>query len=121
MRCCLARCAYLLRTPACTEEDRYLPYLSLYVCASPAAQLLLLAAAVAWLLLLFFCLSEAAETFLVPAVEVRGLLAMQSGCKQGLALDGKGAWSARSCMYKLSAFSASKLKTLGTQTAAPGL
>ena len=49
-----------------------MPYLRLYVCASPAAQLLLLAAAAAWLLLLFFCLSEAAETFLVPAVEVRG-------------------------------------------------
>lgn len=68
----LCRCMYLRRTPACTEEDRYVPYLRLYVCASPATQLLLLAAATAWLLLLFFCLSEAAETFLVPAVEVRG-------------------------------------------------
>ena len=65
-----------------------MPYLSLYVCATPAAQLLLLAAALAWLLLLFFCLSEAAETFLVPAVEVRGHAMEQLEHKQDLRLAG---------------------------------
>ena len=65
------RCEYVRRTAACTKEDRYIPYLSMYLCAAPAARAPLLFAAVAWLLLLFYCLSEVAKTFLVPAVEVR--------------------------------------------------
>ena len=68
-RCC--RCAYVRRTPACTAEERYVPYLDILLCASPTARFPLLLVSAAWLLLLFFCLSEVAETFLVPAVEVR--------------------------------------------------
>lgn len=47
-----------------------MPYLQTYYCTKRSSRWLLFIAYLLWMLVLFYALSEIAETFLVPAVEV---------------------------------------------------
>ena len=64
------RCQYIQGNSACTAEQHYIPYLQTFYCLSQGSRWLLFVAYLFWMLLLFYALSEIAETFLVPAVEV---------------------------------------------------
>lgn len=64
------RCAYVKKTDICHDEQKYIPYLPLYACAGTWGRTWLFIAYILWLFILFYCLSEVAEAFLVPAVEV---------------------------------------------------
>lgn len=55
----------------CHDEQKYLPYLPTYACAGRFGQIGLIILYTMWLLVMFYSLSEVAEGFLVPAVEVR--------------------------------------------------
>jgi len=54
----------------CTAEEHYIPYLKAFYCTGGAQKWLLFVVYLVWMLLLFYALSEVAESFLVPAVEV---------------------------------------------------
>ncbi len=54
----------------CTAEEHYIPYLKAFYCTGGAQKWLLFVVYLVWMLLLFYALSEVAEVFLVPAVEV---------------------------------------------------
>ncbi len=57
---------------ACHAEDHYLSYLPCYYCAGGGhIKWLMMPLYLAWMLVLFYALSEVAEGFLVPSVEVR--------------------------------------------------
>ena len=57
---------------ACHAEDHYLSYLPSYYCAGGGhIKWLMMPLYLAWMLVLFYALSEVAEGFLVPSVEVR--------------------------------------------------
>jgi len=58
-------------TSSCTAEEHYIPYLKAFYCTAGAQKWLLFVVYLVWMLLLFYALSEVAEVFLVPAVEVR--------------------------------------------------
>ena len=66
----MTRCGYVLATASCTDQNHYIRYVHTYYCAGAVRRVFLLLAFALWLLVLFYCLSEVAETFLVPAVEV---------------------------------------------------
>ena len=65
------RCQYVQDNSACTAEEHYIPYLQAFYCTGGTAKWLLFALYLCWMLLLFYALSEVAEVFLVPAVEVK--------------------------------------------------
>ena len=57
---------------ACHAEDHYLSYLPSYYCAGGGRiKWLMMPLYLGWMLVLFYALSEVAEGFLVPSVEVR--------------------------------------------------
>ena len=72
LACCHCRCEYVTNNEACHAEDHYLSYLPSYYCAGGGhLKWLMMLLYLGWMLVLFYALSEVAEGFLVPAVEVR--------------------------------------------------
>ena len=65
------RCQYVTSNSACKAEQHYIAYLRHFYCAGGASKWLLFVGYLLWMLILFYALSEVAESFLVPAVEVR--------------------------------------------------
>lgn len=57
-----------------------MPYLQTYYCTKHSGRWLLFTAYLVWMLVLFYALSEIAETFLVPAVEVSFSFALCMSC-----------------------------------------
>ena len=79
------RCEYVTSNEACHAEDHYLSYLPSYYCAGGGRiKWLMMPLYLGWMLVLFYALSEVAEGFLVPSVEVR--LAWEPG--QGCGCEG---------------------------------
>ncbi|KAL3160535.1 hypothetical protein ABBQ32_010836 [Trebouxia sp. C0010 RCD-2024] len=62
-------CQYVRSSSACKAEQHYIAYLQHFYCAGGASKWLLFAGYLLWMLILFYALSEVAESFLVPAVE----------------------------------------------------
>ena len=66
---------------ACHAGDHYLSYLPSYYCAGGGhLKWLMMPLYLAWMLVLFYALSEVAEGFLVPSVEVRLPCVPGQGC-----------------------------------------
>lgn len=68
------RCQYVTSNSACKAEQRYIAYLQHFYCAGATSRWLLFVGYLLWMLILFYALSEVAESFLVPAVEVRACI-----------------------------------------------
>lgn len=68
------RCQYVTYASACKAEQHYVAYLQRFYCAGRASRWLLFIGYLLWMLILFHALSEVAESFLVPAVEVRSCI-----------------------------------------------
>lgn len=74
MQHAVCRCQYVTYTGACKAEQHYVAYLQRFYCAGRASRWLLFIGYLLWMLILFYALSEVAESFLVPAVEVRSCI-----------------------------------------------
>ena len=70
----VCRCQYVRSSKACKAEQHYIAYLQHFYCAGGAIKWLLFAGYLLWMLILFYALSEVAESFLVPAVEVSAFI-----------------------------------------------